>query len=57
VDAETYEGAIYGLGFVHAKDRLWQLHFLRMLTQGRISEVRLIKRILSYSLEVQTQLK
>ena len=23
VQAETFEGAMYGMGFVHAKDRLW----------------------------------
>ena len=39
VEAKTYNGAIYGLGFVHARDRLWQLNFLRHLSQGRISEV------------------
>lgn len=32
VEAETLMGAIYGLGFIHAKDRLWQMHFYRMLT-------------------------
>lgn len=32
-------GAIYGLGFVQAKDRLWQLNFYRYLTQGRLSEL------------------
>ena len=23
VKAKTYEGAMYGLGFIHARDRLW----------------------------------
>jgi acyl-homoserine lactone acylase PvdQ len=23
VEAKTYNGAMYGLGFVHARDRLW----------------------------------
>jgi acyl-homoserine lactone acylase PvdQ len=41
VNAKTYEGSIYGLGFVQARDRLWQLHFFRLLSQGRVSEVRL----------------
>ena len=40
VNAKTFHGAMYGLGFVHARDRLWQLNFLRMLGQGRLSEVR-----------------
>jgi len=39
VEADTYMGAIYGLGFTHAKDRLWQLNFYRHLTMGRISEL------------------
>ena len=30
---------MFGLGFVHAKDRLFQLHFLRMVAQGRLSEI------------------
>lgn len=30
---------MYGLGFVHAKDRLFQLHITRMLGQGRLSEL------------------
>ena len=32
-------GAIFGLGFVHAKDRLWQLDFYRYLVNGRLSEL------------------
>lgn len=32
-------GAVFGLGFIHAKDRLWQMHFYKMLTQGRVSEL------------------
>lgn len=39
VDAKTYEGAIYGLGFIHARDRLWQLQFFRMLSSGKMSEM------------------
>jgi penicillin G amidase len=39
VEAETMLGAIFGLGFVQAKDRLWQLNFYRYLTSGRISEL------------------
>jgi len=40
VSAKTFHGAMYGLGFIHARDRLWQLNFLRMLGQGRLSEVK-----------------
>ena len=39
VEAETMMGAVYGLGFIHAKDRLWQLYFYRLLVQGRLSEL------------------
>lgn len=39
VHAETDMGAIYGMGFVHAMDRLWQLEFYRKLAQGRLSEI------------------
>lgn len=31
--------AIFGLGFVHAQDRLWQLEYLRRVGTGRVSEV------------------
>lgn len=39
VEAETQFGAMYGLGFSHAMDRLWQLEFMRRLASGRLSEV------------------
>ena len=39
VEAETFYGAFYGLGFVHAMDRLWQIEFYRRLAKGRLSEV------------------
>ena len=39
VEAETFMGAIFGLGFIHAKDRLWQLNFYRYLTSGRLAEI------------------
>ena len=39
VEAETADGAAYGLGFTHATDRLWQLKFTRLLAQGRMSEL------------------
>ena len=37
-EAETMNGAMYGLGFIHGKDRLWMLFFYRALTYGRLSE-------------------
>ena len=39
MQAKTYEGSIYGLGFIHAKDRLFQLHIQRALATGRLSEL------------------
>jgi penicillin amidase len=30
---------MFGLGFVHATDRLWQLEFFRKLAMGRLSEI------------------
>lgn len=39
VDGETYEDCIFGLGYVHGRDRLWNLHFMRMLSSGRLAEV------------------
>ena len=31
--------ALFGLGFVHAQDRLWQMEFQRRVGHGRLSEV------------------
>ncbi len=39
VNAETFDGAMYGIGVAHARDRLWQMYFFRYLAQGRLSEV------------------
>ncbi len=37
--AETYEDAMYALGFVHAQDRLYQMESQRRVGAGRLSEV------------------
>lgn len=37
--AKTDEDAFFGLGFVHAQDRLWQMTILRRTAQGRLSEI------------------
>ena len=37
--AESEAGAYFGLGFVHAQDRLWQLEASRRLGAGRLSEI------------------
>src|SRR5439155_24870200 len=39
VFASTKLDALYGLGFVHAQDRLWQMEFQRRIGFGRLSEV------------------
>jgi penicillin amidase len=31
--------ALFGLGFVHAQDRLWQMEFQRRIGHGRLSEI------------------
>ena len=37
--AENQEDAYFGLGFVHAQDRLWQMEFQRRVGAGRLSEL------------------
>ena len=39
IQAANINDAYFGLGFVHAQDRLWQLMFHRRVAQGRLSEV------------------
>ena len=37
--AGSIEDAAFGLGFVHAQDRFWQMEFMRRLGQGRLAEL------------------
>lgn len=37
--AGSIEDAAFGLGFVHAQDRFWQMEMMRRLGQGRMSEI------------------
>jgi len=37
--ATSRNDALFGLGFVHGQDRLWQMEFQRRTIQGRLSEV------------------
>lgn len=37
--ASSHADAVFGLGFVHAQDRLWQMEFQRRVGSGRLSEV------------------
>lgn len=36
---QTDEDVLFGLGFAHAQDRLWQMTLLRRTAQGRLSEL------------------
>ena len=36
--ASTKLDALYGLGYAHAQDRLWQMEFQRRIGHGRLSE-------------------
>lgn len=37
--AQSRDDALFGLGFVHGQDRLWQMEFQRRTVQGRLSEI------------------
>src|SRR6266403_1992024 len=37
--AGSIEDAAFGLGYVHAQDRFWQMELMRRLGQGRLSEL------------------
>jgi len=37
--AATKTDALFGLGYVHAQDRLWQMEFQRRVGYGRLSEI------------------
>jgi penicillin amidase len=39
IRAESIPDAMFGLGFVHARDRLWQMEFERRLGSGRLAEI------------------
>src|SRR5262245_50656399 len=39
VFAATTEDGLFGLGYVHAQDRLWQMEFQRRIGNGRLSEI------------------
>ncbi|MGR3445753.1 MAG: penicillin acylase family protein [Thalassococcus profundi] len=61
--AQSDRDAFFGLGYVHAQDRLWQMTLLRRTVQGRLSEVfgtrtvetdKLLRRLDLYPLAVQS---
>ncbi len=37
--AQSRNDALFGLGYVHGQDRLWQMAFARRAVQGRLSEI------------------
>src|SRR4029453_758077 len=37
--AANVPDALFGLGYVHAQDRLWQMEFQRRVGHGRLSEI------------------
>src|SRR4051794_18162800 len=37
--ASTRRDGLFGLGYVHAQDRLWQMEFQRRVGHGRLSEI------------------
>ena len=39
ITARSREDAYFGLGYVHAQDRLWQMHLNRHLGHGRLAEL------------------
>lgn len=39
IKAATAADALFGLGYVHAQDRLWQMEFQRRIGCGRLSEI------------------
>src|SRR5437899_4930277 len=39
VFASTKPDALFGLGYAHAQDRLWQMEFQRRIGYGRLSEI------------------
>ncbi len=39
IRAESEGDAFFGLGYVHAQDRLWQMDMMRRLALGRLSEI------------------
>lgn len=39
VRAQSLEDAVFGLGFAHAQDRLWQMEMNRRIAAGRLAEI------------------
>ncbi len=39
ITATSIPSFAYAAGYIHARDRLWVMHFLRLFAAGRMSEV------------------
>src|SRR5262249_8181709 len=39
IHAQSIADALFGLGYVHARDRLWQIEFERRVGAGRLAEI------------------
>jgi penicillin amidase len=39
ISGKTMPDALFGLGYAHAQDRLWQMEFQRRIGHGRLSEI------------------
>ena len=39
IDAENFNDSVYAQGFVHAKDRLWQMEYKRRSANGTLAEI------------------
>ena len=39
IDAENFNDSVYAQGFVHAKDRLWQMEYRRRSAEGTLAEI------------------
>lgn len=39
IEANSLEDAMHTLGYIHARERLWQMVFLRRVGEGRLSEI------------------
>ena len=39
IRAQSFEDAVFGLGYAHAQDRLWQMEMNRRVAAGRLAEI------------------
>lgn len=37
--SDSFEDSMFGLGYTHARDRLWQMELMRRMSKGRMSEI------------------